>query len=424
MARSIQVRRKQIYLINDKILKCMLHIMESSNARGFVYGMVPENGKPLTGASDSLRRWWKEHAMFDKKAPAEVDPFYAENALMSSVSQRNEPMSTIEMLMELSDPTLGSILPVLMQNCSPKQCLFPLSKGVPPPWWPTGNDDWWGQTQIPREEGPPPYRKPHNLKKKWKAAVLLAVIKHLAPDFLSIYDIPHRYKYLVNRMSAKELKYWSMALTEEAKLFCSPAKPLEQKFPFLIRKCSYDPRPNVIISSGMVSAPGAFGQGHFSSTSSDLTARFVAPSGVGHELPAFAPSSSHYLAWPTTTPLISQSQKGVQMSSHPSGALMAPSGFFAPAGFAQQPPSYSFAPSSGIWATTMPMLGQDPQATGQLLRLVLGILIVECKCKINHTVIMLVAQVMCNCGISTFLCFLREQLSILFVSFFLYVYFK
>lgn len=154
-----------------------------------------------------------------------------------------------------------------------------------------------------------------------------------------------------------------MALREEAKPFCSPAEPLEQKLPFLIGKYSYDPRPNVIISSGMGSAPGAFGQGHVSSTSSDLTARFVALSGVGHELPAFALSSSHYLAWPTTMLLIGQLQQGVQMSSHSSGALMAPSGFFAPAGFAQQLPSYSFAPSSGIWATTMPMLGQDPRAT-------------------------------------------------------------
>lgn len=168
--------------------------------------MVSEIGKLLTGASDSLLRWWKEHVMFDKKAPAKIDQFHAEISLVSPVSQINEPKSTTDMLMQLSDPTLGSILSILMQNCSPKQRQFPLSKGIPPPWWPTGHEDWWGQTQIPRE-GPPPYKKPHDLKKKWKAAVLLAVIKHMSPDFLSIYDVPLRHKYLVDRMSANELKY-------------------------------------------------------------------------------------------------------------------------------------------------------------------------------------------------------------------------
>lgn len=53
-------RRKKMSRAQDVILKYMVKIMEVCKAQGFVYGIVPEKGKPVTGSSDSLRHWWKE----------------------------------------------------------------------------------------------------------------------------------------------------------------------------------------------------------------------------------------------------------------------------------------------------------------------------------------------------------------------------
>ena len=44
----------------DGILKYMLKLMEVCKARGFVYGIIPKKGKPMSGASDNIRAWWKE----------------------------------------------------------------------------------------------------------------------------------------------------------------------------------------------------------------------------------------------------------------------------------------------------------------------------------------------------------------------------
>lgn len=55
-----QARRKKMSRAQDGILKYMLKMMEVCKAQGFVYGIIPENGKPVSGASDNLRAWWKE----------------------------------------------------------------------------------------------------------------------------------------------------------------------------------------------------------------------------------------------------------------------------------------------------------------------------------------------------------------------------
>ncbi|KAK7399519.1 hypothetical protein VNO78_10704 [Psophocarpus tetragonolobus] len=53
-------RRKKLSRAQDSILKYMVKIMQVCNAQGFVYGIVPEKGKPVTGSSDSLRERWKQ----------------------------------------------------------------------------------------------------------------------------------------------------------------------------------------------------------------------------------------------------------------------------------------------------------------------------------------------------------------------------
>lgn len=67
-----QARRKKMSRAQDGILKYMLKMMEVCKAQGFVYGIIPEKGKPVTGASDNLREWWKDKVRFDRNGPAAI----------------------------------------------------------------------------------------------------------------------------------------------------------------------------------------------------------------------------------------------------------------------------------------------------------------------------------------------------------------
>ncbi|MBA0594661.1 hypothetical protein Gorai_011558, partial [Gossypium raimondii] len=181
-----QARRKKMSRAQDGILKYMLKMMEVCKAQGFVYGIIPEKGKPVTGASDNLREWWKDKVRFDRNGPAAIAKYQADNLIPGKNDGCNNIGPTPHTLQELQDTTLGSLLSALMQHCDPPQRRFPLEKGVPPPWWPTGNEEWWPQLGLPKDQGPPPYKKPHDLKKAWKVGVLTAVIKHMSPDIAKI----------------------------------------------------------------------------------------------------------------------------------------------------------------------------------------------------------------------------------------------
>ncbi|KAB2627255.1 protein ETHYLENE INSENSITIVE 3-like [Pyrus ussuriensis x Pyrus communis] len=213
-----QARRKRMSRAQDGILKYMLKMMEVCKAKGFVYGIIPENGKPVTGASDSLRKWWKEKVRFDHNGPAAVSKYLAEHPIPGKNEESHAVPSTPHNLQELHDATLGSLLSALMQHCHPPQRRFPLEKGVAPPWWPTGNEEWWTQLNLRKDQGPPPYRKPHDLKKAWKVSVLAAVIKHMSPDIARIRKLVHRSKYLQDKMSAKETTIWLAILNQEENL--------------------------------------------------------------------------------------------------------------------------------------------------------------------------------------------------------------
>ncbi|GAU51213.1 hypothetical protein TSUD_134580 [Trifolium subterraneum] len=71
-----QARRKKMSRAQDGILKYMLKMMEVCKAQGFVYGIIPEKGKPVTGASDNLREWWKDKVRFDRNGPAAISNEY------------------------------------------------------------------------------------------------------------------------------------------------------------------------------------------------------------------------------------------------------------------------------------------------------------------------------------------------------------
>eukprot|EP00252_Welwitschia_mirabilis_P012138 TRINITY_DN26_c0_g2_i1.p1 TRINITY_DN26_c0_g2~~TRINITY_DN26_c0_g2_i1.p1 ORF type:complete len:668 (+),score=153.53 TRINITY_DN26_c0_g2_i1:490-2493(+) len=210
-----QARRKKMSRAQDGILKYMLKMMEVCKAQGFVYGIIPEKGKPVSGASDNLRAWWKEKVKFDRNGPAAISKYQAEHAAPGA-NEDNIPIApTPHTLQELQDTTLGSLLSALMQHCDPPQRRYPLEKGIPPSWWPTSNEDWWPQLGLPKGQGPPPYKKPHDLKKAWKVGVLTAVIKHLSPDIAKIRKLVRQSKCLQDKMTAKESATWLAVVNQE-----------------------------------------------------------------------------------------------------------------------------------------------------------------------------------------------------------------
>ncbi|XVF68618.1 hypothetical protein PTKIN_Ptkin11bG0016000 [Pterospermum kingtungense] len=213
-----QARRKKMSRAQDGILKYMLKMMEVCKAQGFVYGIIPEKGKPVTGASDNLREWWKDKVRFDRNGPAAIAKYQADNSVPGNNDGCNSIGPTPHTLQELQDTTLGSLLSALMQHCDPPQRRFPLEKGVPPPWWPNGNEEWWPQLGLPKDQGPPPYKKPHDLKKAWKVGVLTAVIKHMSPDIAKIRKLVRQSKCLQDKMTAKESATWLAIINQEEAL--------------------------------------------------------------------------------------------------------------------------------------------------------------------------------------------------------------
>ncbi|KAE8732658.1 Protein ETHYLENE INSENSITIVE 3 [Hibiscus syriacus] len=216
--RQSQARRKKMSRAQDGILKYMLKMMEVCKAQGFVYGIIPEKGKPVTGASDNLREWWKDKVRFDRNGPAAIAKYQADNSIPGKNDGCNSIGPTPHTLQELQDTTLGSLLSALIQHCDPPQRRFPLEKGVPPPWWPTGNEEWWPQLGLPDDQGPPPYKKPHDLKKAWKVGVLTAVIKHISPDIAKIRKLVRQSKCLQDKMTAKESSTWLAIINQEEDL--------------------------------------------------------------------------------------------------------------------------------------------------------------------------------------------------------------
>ncbi|KAL9268935.1 ETHYLENE INSENSITIVE 3-like protein [Drosera capensis] len=213
-----QARRKKMSRAQDGILKYMLKMMEVCKAQGFVYGIIPEKGKPVTGASDNLREWWKEKVRFDRNGPAAIAKYQADHAIPGIDEGCNSVGPTPRTLLELQDTTLGSLLSALMQHCDPPQRRFPLEKGVSPPWWPTGKEEWWPQLGLPEDHPPPPYKKPHDLKKAWKVSVLTAVIKHMSPDIDKICKLVRQSKCLQDKMTAKESATWLSIVNHEETL--------------------------------------------------------------------------------------------------------------------------------------------------------------------------------------------------------------
>lgn len=210
-----QARRKKMSRAQDGILKYMLKMMEVCKAQGFVYGIIPEKGKPVSGSSDNLREWWKEKVRFDRNGPNAIAKYESDNGIRGKNDGSALIGPTPHTLQELQDTTLGSLLSALMQHCDPPQRRFPLERGISPPWWPTGSEEWWHQLGLQKDQGPPPYKKPHDLKKAFKVGVLTAVIKHLSPDIAKIRELVRQSKCLQDKMTAKESATWIAIINQE-----------------------------------------------------------------------------------------------------------------------------------------------------------------------------------------------------------------
>jgi ethylene-insensitive protein 3 len=205
---EVRCRRKAMLRAQDGVLRHMLKMMEACNARGFVYGVIDEAGEPMSGSSDSLRGWWKDNVIFDRAGPMALTGPAGESPLGIA--------SCLHRLQDIQDSTLGSVLSALIQHCEPPQRSFPLERGLAPPWWPTGQEVWWGsQGEVQAHQGVPPYRKPHDLKKAWKISLLSAVIKHMSPRFDQMRKLVWQSKRLQQKMSAKETETWSKILRQE-----------------------------------------------------------------------------------------------------------------------------------------------------------------------------------------------------------------
>ncbi|GAU12665.1 hypothetical protein TSUD_121570 [Trifolium subterraneum] len=198
----------------------MLKMMELCNARGFVYGIVLEDGKTVTGSSENLRAWWKEEVKFDRDSSAAISKYGEESGISSSNGMLNGESATPYLLHDIPDRKLASIVSALMQQCQPPQRKYPLEKGIPPPWWPTGKEFWWNEMGDNKGEVPdqPPYRKPHDLKKTWKICVLMAIIKHISPDFKKIRDMVRMSKTLQDKLTAKETSIWIAVIDNEERI--------------------------------------------------------------------------------------------------------------------------------------------------------------------------------------------------------------
>ncbi|KAH0938458.1 hypothetical protein HID58_005919 [Brassica napus] len=89
---SDQAQRKKMSRAQDGILKYMLKLMEVCKVRGFVYGIIPEKGKPVSGSSDNIRAWWKEKVKFDKNGPAAIAKYEEECIAGNNNAERRKNM--------------------------------------------------------------------------------------------------------------------------------------------------------------------------------------------------------------------------------------------------------------------------------------------------------------------------------------------
>ncbi|XP_008792545.2 protein ETHYLENE INSENSITIVE 3-like [Phoenix dactylifera] len=212
-------RRRKATKLHNKILASMVKLVQEDLAQGYSFGIITNHGKSIVASSDNLREWWKEKVKFQVNAPRAIERFKKRNPILVSSSNNNSETSIPGALKQLTDTILSSVISALTPHCDPPQRRFPIEKGVPPPWWPSMMEEWWPKLGFPVDQLPPPYKKPHDLKKGCKINVLMAMIMHLLPDTQKIHELVSKSKSLQDRMSMKESQLFSSVLCQVSRLY-------------------------------------------------------------------------------------------------------------------------------------------------------------------------------------------------------------
>ncbi|KAL6639041.1 hypothetical protein ACP70R_022771 [Stipagrostis hirtigluma subsp. patula] len=111
--------------------------------------------------------------------------------------------------------TLGRMLSALMPACHPPLRQHESRSGAPPQWWPTASERWWVPDVVAHLSSMPlnaavPFTAGGLLKKAQKIAVLVAIVKHLSPDFPRIATAVSRAE-----LSDTEAALWNSGLQDE-----------------------------------------------------------------------------------------------------------------------------------------------------------------------------------------------------------------
>ncbi|XP_071712251.1 ETHYLENE INSENSITIVE 3-like 1 protein [Rutidosis leptorrhynchoides] len=205
-------RKKMSRSDHDDIRERIYNLMQEFNAKGFVFGIISENGKPITGASMNLCSWWKLDVHFEKNAREVIIKYVNKN-------KSNTILDTARRINDtFTDATLSIFLSTMMKRCEPSSGMYPLASGVSPPWWPTGDEEWWSQLGVAEKDCPPPYKKPHDLKKPMKVGVMMSIIKHMSPDIGKIQHFIEHSQRLQDKMTNKEKQSLFEILEQEKAL--------------------------------------------------------------------------------------------------------------------------------------------------------------------------------------------------------------
>ncbi|KAI8031515.1 putative ETHYLENE INSENSITIVE 3-like 4 protein [Camellia lanceoleosa] len=80
---------------------------------------------------------------------------------------------------------------------------------------------------MAQEQGPPPYKKPHDLEKTWKVGLLAAIIKRMCPNLDTMKRLVGQSQCLQDKMTAKETATWSKVVNQEESLLKLTDKSLK-----------------------------------------------------------------------------------------------------------------------------------------------------------------------------------------------------
>uniref|UniRef100_K4A2T8 Ethylene insensitive 3-like DNA-binding domain-containing protein n=1 Tax=Setaria italica TaxID=4555 RepID=K4A2T8_SETIT len=141
----------------------------------------------------------------------------------------------------IKNNALGAMLSALMLSCDPPVGQRQGWTGAPPPWWPTAAEDWWVPEVVAHlntmpAHTPVPFAPAYKLKKVQKVGVLVAVVKHLSPDFDGISEKVEVSQNAKAKLTAEEKNLWKSALENEAARHKSGSVPMVPVFNFVLQQ--------------------------------------------------------------------------------------------------------------------------------------------------------------------------------------------